>query len=260
MTGWQDRAACRDVNPDLFFPATSDPGNEAKRICAGCPVRLQCLRDAKTRREEHGVWGGLLFGRSRQADVKVQVKPPRQAADLNQDPARLKAARLSCRLSLRAAARAAAMTPGYLSDLEGGYRSASPEILARLAAAYSCGIPDLASAAPCGSGASQAVLTAANAHRAGSAGRRDAGRLRQALDLTGPGCPTHYRRVAEARIAAPDMPWSQVAASLGLTKSQATSYARRLLRLVPVNGCGIPDLSPAGRHQNQSYDTEAGAA
>lgn len=48
-TSWRDRAACRDSDPDLFFPtATRGPAYEAqvaaaKALCAGCPVRAMCL-------------------------------------------------------------------------------------------------------------------------------------------------------------------------------------------------------------------------
>lgn len=46
---WRARAACRDMDGELFFP-TAEAGQEreraeaaAKRVCAGCPVRAQCL-------------------------------------------------------------------------------------------------------------------------------------------------------------------------------------------------------------------------
>jgi WhiB family redox-sensing transcriptional regulator len=54
-------AACAGADPDLFFPREQrDPGNrEAKRVCAGCPVRAECLRYSLATREEFGVWGGL---------------------------------------------------------------------------------------------------------------------------------------------------------------------------------------------------------
>ena len=32
---------------------------EAKAICAGCPVRRECLAFALRTRQVHGVWGGL---------------------------------------------------------------------------------------------------------------------------------------------------------------------------------------------------------
>lgn len=60
---WQQYGACRDSNPDLFFPVRS--GNQAlvdvraaKRICAACPVIGACLRYALTEPETYGVWGG----------------------------------------------------------------------------------------------------------------------------------------------------------------------------------------------------------
>ena len=57
---WQDRANCRGVDPDLFFPERGDNVTvaEAKRVCAGCVVRSQCLEYALAAYEKHGVWGG----------------------------------------------------------------------------------------------------------------------------------------------------------------------------------------------------------
>ncbi len=56
---WRDRAQCRGVDPDLFFPETGEPGTEAKRVCWGCAVREECLAYALDNREKFGVWGGL---------------------------------------------------------------------------------------------------------------------------------------------------------------------------------------------------------
>jgi len=60
---WQHQAACRAEDPELFFPVgQSGPAKlqvrQAKEICAGCPVREPCLRDALAAREVSGVWGG----------------------------------------------------------------------------------------------------------------------------------------------------------------------------------------------------------
>lgn len=63
---WRSRAACRDVDPDLFFPA-SDRGSEATRakaVCAGCPVRSACLDEALHRIPE-GIVGGLTAAERR---------------------------------------------------------------------------------------------------------------------------------------------------------------------------------------------------
>jgi WhiB family redox-sensing transcriptional regulator len=61
---WRSRSACLDENPELFFPVgTTGPAvtqvDEAKRICAGCEVRTQCLDWALQENQDHGVWGGL---------------------------------------------------------------------------------------------------------------------------------------------------------------------------------------------------------
>lgn len=45
---WMDDAACLTVDPELFFPSDEDrwyPTRDAKRVCAGCPVKAQCLAD-----------------------------------------------------------------------------------------------------------------------------------------------------------------------------------------------------------------------
>lgn len=61
--GWRDRAACLEVDPELFFPVGTDgPALEqtvrAKAVCARCPVRAVCLSFALVAIPE-GVAGGL---------------------------------------------------------------------------------------------------------------------------------------------------------------------------------------------------------
>jgi len=61
---WRHRAACRDEDPELFFPiGTSPPAAEqterAKRICRACPVRVECLEWSLVTYQDAGVWGGL---------------------------------------------------------------------------------------------------------------------------------------------------------------------------------------------------------
>lgn len=56
---WRQRAACRGLDPEIFYPATEDDAEAAKAICALCPVREACLEHALARRERDGVWGGL---------------------------------------------------------------------------------------------------------------------------------------------------------------------------------------------------------
>jgi WhiB family redox-sensing transcriptional regulator len=45
---WREAAACRDADPELFFPVgTAGPAlrqiEEAKRICRACPAQAPCL-------------------------------------------------------------------------------------------------------------------------------------------------------------------------------------------------------------------------
>jgi WhiB family transcriptional regulator, redox-sensing transcriptional regulator len=55
---WSQHAICRGEDPDIFFPAYGDPGTRARRICANCPVQIDCLQYAITA-DEWGIWGGL---------------------------------------------------------------------------------------------------------------------------------------------------------------------------------------------------------
>lgn len=61
---WRDRAACRDLDPELFFPistmgAAVTQVEAATQICRRCPVRLPCLRWALETGQDAGIWGGL---------------------------------------------------------------------------------------------------------------------------------------------------------------------------------------------------------
>lgn len=55
---WRKRAACRGIDPEVFYPPSDEEADEAKAICAMCPVRQACLEHALGNREREGVWGG----------------------------------------------------------------------------------------------------------------------------------------------------------------------------------------------------------
>jgi hypothetical protein len=57
---WRERALCRK-DPDAMFPDNNEIGIEqARRVCAPCPVRQQCLVDAiRTGDDQYGIRGGL---------------------------------------------------------------------------------------------------------------------------------------------------------------------------------------------------------
>jgi hypothetical protein len=62
--GWQRDAACRDTDPDLFFPASDDDTAvivarhkiAVAPICSACPVAVDCLRWALDTGQDHGLW------------------------------------------------------------------------------------------------------------------------------------------------------------------------------------------------------------
>jgi WhiB family redox-sensing transcriptional regulator len=60
---WRDLSACRDTDPDLFFPVgTTGPAIEqienAKAVCRACDVQQQCLDYALATNQDSGIWGG----------------------------------------------------------------------------------------------------------------------------------------------------------------------------------------------------------
>jgi WhiB family redox-sensing transcriptional regulator len=63
---WLDQAACRELDPERFFPESGEhtKAAEAKAICAGCQVRDHCLdlavKAAGGLDHDHGVFGGTL--------------------------------------------------------------------------------------------------------------------------------------------------------------------------------------------------------
>ncbi len=70
-TEWQLWAACRDEDPELFFPATEyGPGavqvQQAKAVCAGCQVPMDCLATAMKNGETDGVYGGMSAAERRE--------------------------------------------------------------------------------------------------------------------------------------------------------------------------------------------------
>ena len=56
---WQERALCAETDPEAFFPEKGGSTREAKKICASCDVRSECLDYALAHDERFGIWGGL---------------------------------------------------------------------------------------------------------------------------------------------------------------------------------------------------------
>ncbi len=63
LSDWRHKAACRNEDPELFFPVGATgpavlQAEEAKKVCMRCNVREECLQWALDNGQDHGVWGG----------------------------------------------------------------------------------------------------------------------------------------------------------------------------------------------------------
>jgi WhiB family redox-sensing transcriptional regulator len=56
---WREFASCAEADPEAFFVEKGGSTRPAKRVCAGCDVRAQCLEFALATDQRFGVWGGL---------------------------------------------------------------------------------------------------------------------------------------------------------------------------------------------------------
>ena len=77
---------CRSHDPDLWFAESPAELERAKELCAGCPLKAECLASALSRQEPWGVWGGEIFERG----TVIARKRPRgrpSKADLERDRA-----------------------------------------------------------------------------------------------------------------------------------------------------------------------------
>lgn len=89
---WRDLSACLGEDPELFFP-TAEPGTamyeaqvaQAKTVCGGCPVRLQCLTYALEAISD-GVAGGMT-STERRAERRRQRATVRRAVAVASAPA-----------------------------------------------------------------------------------------------------------------------------------------------------------------------------
>lgn len=56
---WTEQALCAQADPDAWYPDKGGSTAMAKRICAACPVRAQCLDYAQSGAD---TWGGIVTG------------------------------------------------------------------------------------------------------------------------------------------------------------------------------------------------------
>ena len=85
--GWRAAGACASTDPDLFFPISmtgkaAEQIARARRVCAGCRVRRECLDFALDAGETEGIWGGTTPDeriRARRKTTRRQARETRVA-------------------------------------------------------------------------------------------------------------------------------------------------------------------------------------
>lgn len=55
---WNRNAACKGLDPEIFYPVSEEEAEVAKAVCGQCAVQPECLEHALGSRERDGVWGG----------------------------------------------------------------------------------------------------------------------------------------------------------------------------------------------------------
>jgi len=116
---WQEQAACRNVNPDLFFEDSPEFVAAALEVCADCPVRSTCLEFALATHQHDGIWGGLTEGQ------RYTLRRRRQATAGRMHPADVEALRLLVAdgvLTVKEAADKFGTTVQGAADLVAGIR------------------------------------------------------------------------------------------------------------------------------------------
>jgi WhiB family redox-sensing transcriptional regulator len=73
---WLEFAACRNMDPDYFFPVgVTGPALEqiekAKAVCRTCLAQTVCLEYALKTNQDHGIWGGTTEEERRQIRKKM---------------------------------------------------------------------------------------------------------------------------------------------------------------------------------------------
>ena len=84
---WRRDAACKDLDPNLFFPiGVTGPAVDqiaaAKSICGQCSAQAACLDFAITTNQEFGVWGGTTEDERRvlRRQWRARIRRERAAA------------------------------------------------------------------------------------------------------------------------------------------------------------------------------------
>ena len=58
IKSWSQKALCKDLDTNHFFPKRGEATRPIKLVCGACPVVKPCLEYAMKNGEKFGVWGG----------------------------------------------------------------------------------------------------------------------------------------------------------------------------------------------------------
>lgn len=85
---WQTFAACRGMDPAIFFSPDDDAAGVARAVCSICTVQTECLDAAVRRGEVYGVWGGTRERDRRRDTAPRSVRRPATVHARDAAPAR----------------------------------------------------------------------------------------------------------------------------------------------------------------------------
>ncbi len=86
---WRKHAACRGIDPDVFYPASDEEAGAAKAVCDQCAVREACLEYALANRERE-VFGAVPpSGNDGGSTGSAASRPDPDRTPVPPDPSRL---------------------------------------------------------------------------------------------------------------------------------------------------------------------------
>ncbi len=86
---WRQRAACRGMGPEMFFPEPSDNHTPpaAREVCGRCEVSDECLDYALSIHTTHCFWGGV-GPKDRRNIARSRREGARFSSPLEREPVR----------------------------------------------------------------------------------------------------------------------------------------------------------------------------
>lgn len=110
---WMDDAACRNHDPELWFPDRSDTHIRAQAIaiCVTCPVQTACATYALTHQITDGIWGGIDYTGTHYGPGR----PPAACGTSSGYRRHLRRKETPCTECRAASAAAAKLLPSYLA-------------------------------------------------------------------------------------------------------------------------------------------------